>query len=300
MNTHEQKKLSESLLAACKAAGIEEPRYIVQGASLSVYHSEHDPRLGGGKGRLYNYSQALCIDHPPYADDWQDSLLEFREYALIRKCNKCLSVTAIDLIGNDENEKELQHDGETVFRVSKEDAHGAVVNLCKCDCKPQVENFNLTKSAAMAKWRESFGFIETEKQQIKTLAGKSKEWFEQSAIIEGDAEISAGLAHLQGEPLADVLARHPESFTIENEFNEDGEVIAHFIRNHHGNITEMIRPDHIADTSKKVSDDDACKLGYRKMIDEYAGRRTKAQAYECAWQDALAWKAMAEKGGEKL
>jgi hypothetical protein len=55
----------------------------------------------------------------------------------------------------------------------------------------------------------------------------------------------------EGEPLADVLARHP-------------------------------------DTSKKV--DDACKLGYRKMIDEYAGRRTEAQVYERAWSDALAWK----------
>lgn len=46
--------------------------------------------------------------------------------------------------------------------------------------------------------------------------------------------------------------------------------------------------DHVADTSKKI--DDACKLGYRKMIAEYAGRRTEAQVYERAWQDALAWK----------
>ena len=41
--------------------------------------------------------------------------------------------------------------------------------------------------------------------------------------------------------------------------------------------------------------DDACKLGYRKMIDEYAGRRTEAQVYERAWRDALARKAMAEE-----
>ena len=68
------------------------------------------------------------------------------------------------------------------------------------------------------------------------------------------------------EPLADVLARHGE---------------------------------HVADDSKMVSDD-ARKLGYRKMIAEYAGRRTEAQVYEIAWRDALAWKAMAEKGGEKL
>lgn len=64
----------------------------------------------------------------------------------------------------------------------------------------------------------------------------------------------------QGEPLADVLARHPE---------------------------------HVADTSKMIADE-ACKLGYRKMVAEYAGRRTEAQVYERAWQDALAW-----KGGEK-
>jgi hypothetical protein len=69
-----------------------------------------------------------------------------------------------------------------------------------------------------------------------------------------------------------------------------------------GNATKIFHPpyatdwkesllewvDHVADTSKKI--DDACKLGYRKMIAEYAGRRTEAQVYERAWKDALAWK----------
>lgn len=60
----------------------------------------------------------------------------------------------------------------------------------------------------------------------------------------------------QGEPLASVLARHP---------------------------------DHIADTSKKV--DDACKIAYRKHIDNGNGTCwSRADCYRAAWQDALAWK----------
>ena len=72
----EQQKLSKSLLAACKAAGIENPKYIMQGASRAVYHSEHDPRMHNGR---YDFTQGVCIDHPPYASDWQDSLLEWVE-----------------------------------------------------------------------------------------------------------------------------------------------------------------------------------------------------------------------------
>ena len=142
MNTPEQ-QLSESLLAACKAAGIEEPKYIAQDKSGLIYHYEKMPVMISD--RMWQIKGAMDLDHPPYATDWQDSLLE---------------------------------------------------------------------------------------------------WVEP-----------------QGEPLADVLARHP---------------------------------DHVADTSKMIADE-ARKLGYRKMIAEYAGRRTEALVYERAWQDALAWKGVASE-----
>jgi len=207
MNTHEQKKLSESLLQACKAAGIEEPKYFAQDANGNVFHySQSKPKPQKHCEEWDSLDRFFKqVNHPPYADDWQESLLEFREYALIRTCDKCQAITAIDMVGSDANEKELQCEGETVFRVSKEEALGAVIKLCKCACG--VENFNITKAAAMAKWRDSFAFTETEKRQIdaladepiKTLAGKSKEWFEQSAIAEGDLDVSAGLANLQSK-----------------------------------------------------------------------------------------------------
>lgn len=147
MNTPE-KQLSESLFAACKAAGIYNPRYIAQDKDEPyVWHYDLMPDTEESGVWAVDNGNAIKIHHPPYAGDWQESLLE---------------------------------------------------------------------------------------------------WVEP-----------------QGEPLADVLARHT---------------------------------DHVADTSKMI-DDDARKLGYRKMIAEYAGRRTEAQVYERAWQDALAWKAMAEKGG---
>lgn len=167
MNTQQQ--LSDSLLAACKAAGIEEPKFIAQDKSGDVWHYDlkpdtNIPGIWTGDGTK--------IHHPPYADDWQDSLME---------------------------------------------------------------------------------------------------WVEP-----------------QGEPLADVLARHPESFTIETERDDDGEVTAHFIRNHKNEITQMIRPDHIADTSKKVDMQDAIADAYRKHVGR-CGLQTYAQTYRQAWSDALAW-----------
>lgn len=134
MNTPE-KQLSESLLAACKAAGIEKPKYIAQDKSGSIYHYNsakpnmikcewlHDDDEDG-----FN-----LLDHPPYAEDWKGSLLE---------------------------------------------------------------------------------------------------WVDP-----------------QGDPLADSIERHPDA---------------------------------------NQSEYDACEIAYQKMISEYAGRRTEAQIYERAWQDALA------------
>jgi len=142
MNTQEQRKLSESLLAACKAAGIEKPRYITQDKNGDVCHNaDHMPEHDNLCKWTYT-DTTKYLDHPPYATDWQESLLEFRDYALIRTCDKCQAITAIDMVGNDENEKELQYDGETVFRVSKEEARKQVDNLNKCACKMSGESLS--------------------------------------------------------------------------------------------------------------------------------------------------------------
>ena len=135
MSTPEQ-QLSESLLAACKAAGIEKPKYIAQDKSGHVYHYNFKPGL-----------ITIILNHPPYATDWQDSLLE---------------------------------------------------------------------------------------------------WVEP-----------------QGEPLADVLARH-------------GDLI--------GDTTEMVILYDIADTSKKIDMQDAIADAYRKHV-ERCGLKTYAQTYRQGWQD---------------
>ena len=145
----EQKKLSESLLAACKAAGIEKPKNVAQDEDGQVWHYYTKPEIFS---TCYSdgSESSSPIDHPPYADDWQESLLEWVE--------------------------------------------------------PQE---------SLSEWKDGFRFTETEKQQIDALAD---EW----------------------------------CITIETEHDKDGEPVAYFIRNHKGDIVQMIRPDHIADTSKMV------------------------------------------------
>lgn len=135
------KELSDSLLAACKAAGINKPRYISQDEDGCVYHYESQPSRNGYQYMWGNHKGfAARLAHPPYADHWQDSLLE---------------------------------------------------------------------------------------------------WVEP-----------------QGEPLADVSARHP---------------------------------DHIADTSKMI--DDACEIAYHAHIENGNGFLwSRLDCYRAAWQDALAWK----------
>lgn len=187
MNT--PKQLSDSLLAACKAAGIEKPKYIMQGASEAVYHSESDPR--SYDGRIYSI-RGIRIDHPPYATDWRDSLMEFVDH--IADTSKMIDRYTVEPHGK----------GYAVYLGRDNKDNGAnLAHLSEC-------------SPAFA-------------DQIQ-------------ALLNGRYTPQANQATL----------------------------------------------------------DDACKLGYRKMIDEYAGRRTEAQVYERAWQDALAWKAMAEEGAEKL
>jgi hypothetical protein len=82
MNTPE-KKLSESLLAACKAAGIESPRYIAQDKDEPyVWHYDLKPDTDDTKELdmwAVDNGNATKIHHPPYADDWKESLLEWVE-----------------------------------------------------------------------------------------------------------------------------------------------------------------------------------------------------------------------------
>ena len=74
------KQLSESLLAACKAAGIENPRYIAQNANGKVIHHDNQPSRKGWDSIWGCGGISKRLNHPPYADHWQDSLLEWTEH----------------------------------------------------------------------------------------------------------------------------------------------------------------------------------------------------------------------------
>ena len=80
MNTPEQ-QLSESLLAACREAGIEKPGFIAQDQNGFVHHYHSMPTRIGSEfiGGTYDIFVDR-LDHPPYADDWQDSLLEWVDH----------------------------------------------------------------------------------------------------------------------------------------------------------------------------------------------------------------------------
>ena len=73
------KQLSESLLAACKAAGIKEPRYIAQNANGWVIHHDESPTRQGWTHIWGNARSPKRLNHLPYAADWKDSLLEWVE-----------------------------------------------------------------------------------------------------------------------------------------------------------------------------------------------------------------------------
>lgn len=80
MNTPE-KQLSESLFAACKAAGIYNPRYIAQDKDEPyVWHYDLMPDTEESGVWAVDNGNAIKIHHPPYADDWQDSLLEWVDH----------------------------------------------------------------------------------------------------------------------------------------------------------------------------------------------------------------------------
>ncbi len=80
------KQLSDSLLAACKAAGIETPKYIAQDENGTVWHYDGKPdttfTLDVGIFSFYpNFGErTINLDHLPYADDWKESLLEWVDH----------------------------------------------------------------------------------------------------------------------------------------------------------------------------------------------------------------------------
>jgi hypothetical protein len=163
MNTPEQ-QLSESLLAACKAVGIEKPKYIAQDKCGIINHYSAKPNMAKCEW-LHddNEDEFDILYHPPYAEDWKESLLEWVE--------------------------------------------------------PQ--------------------------EMLPTVF----------------------IPH-EGEPLADVLARHPE---------------------HVADDTEMVILYNVADTSKNI--DDACEIGYHAHLEKgNVYRWSRLDCYRAAWQDALAWK----------
>ena len=75
-----QKQLSESLLAACKAAGIEEPRYIAQDQCGLIYHYNKIPYLITRNVWGSNNGCGKKINHAAYTSDWQESLLEWVDH----------------------------------------------------------------------------------------------------------------------------------------------------------------------------------------------------------------------------
>lgn len=79
--TKEQIELSESILAACKARGVENPRYVAQDKNGRIYHYNIKPDcLNSDWGSRPHRSESLThIMHIPYADDWKESLLEWVE-----------------------------------------------------------------------------------------------------------------------------------------------------------------------------------------------------------------------------
>lgn len=82
----EQQQLSDSLLAACKAEGIEEPKYIAQDEDGTVWHYDGEPdTIVTSDIGIFAFDadigeHAIKLDHPPYADDWQDSLMEWVDH----------------------------------------------------------------------------------------------------------------------------------------------------------------------------------------------------------------------------
>jgi hypothetical protein len=81
-----EQQLSESLLAACKAAGIEKPKYIAQDEDGTVWHYDGEPDMTYTSDvGIFAFNpdigeHAISLDHPPYADHWKESLLEWVDH----------------------------------------------------------------------------------------------------------------------------------------------------------------------------------------------------------------------------
>jgi hypothetical protein len=73
-------KLSESLMAACKAAGIDNPRFVAQDKGGNIYHYTMLPYKIKREWLYHDDDEVELLDHDEYADDWRESLMEW--------CNK--------------------------------------------------------------------------------------------------------------------------------------------------------------------------------------------------------------------
>jgi hypothetical protein len=241
------KELSESLLAACKAAGIEKPRYIAQDKDEPyVWHYDLKPDTDDTKELdmwAVDNGNATKIHHPPYAEDWKDSLLEW--------------------VDQEKAYCELGHGWLNV---------DGLCTACKRNQGESLTQIVVGKRYVMRNGHITF--------VIKENTGRLPEHFPYSdgvyswtnngtvymgANIKSEYDIVSEYKQ-QGEPLSDVLARHPD---------------------HVADDTEMVILYNLADTSKKV--DDAIRIGYHKHVVNGDGLCwSRAGDYRKGWQDALA------------
>lgn len=54
--------------------------------------------------------------------------------SLVRRCDGCGNITAIDLENTPENKEEMQYPGQTVYEVTQERAMDLWKTACKCAC----------------------------------------------------------------------------------------------------------------------------------------------------------------------
>jgi len=245
MNTpEEQKKLSESLLKACKAAGIEKPKYIAQDQSGLIYHYNKMPFKYSRNTWGAKYDVATKICHPPYATDWKESLLEWVEP---QGCKFKIGQTVMHknvervIYDIDEGYDILALDGDKY--ISPNDPSNRCIEAKFSECEI------VERQGGMATYKSP------------------EEW---------------ASAH-KGEPLADVLARHPDHVADGSKMIPSG-------------IEAMVCAD-IANRQQVG----IAKYGVTVAENPLTHAEWLQHAYEeCLDMAVYLKRAMAEKGGDKL
>lgn len=146
MNTPEQ--LSESLLAACKAAGIEELGFIAQDANGDVMHYTAMPEANDSSEIWSDYSNGFTLlGHPPYADDWRDSLLEWVE----PQGEPLAEILAQhgDIIGDTT---------EMVILYDVADTSKKVDDACEIAYHAHIQNGNGFRWSPLPKWQDALAW----------------------------------------------------------------------------------------------------------------------------------------------